>query len=177
VRPFLSDARACSAQAQRWLFLIEGALTAFFPLVTFYLLPATPRRAWWLTPSQKAALLGGLAADNTACVSACVRALPSQAGPQLHRGPRGEGHSDQQPARLLDQPYRPPLPLELAHQRVRPHWPFESLRKVKLCQILHERPPLLYTSRDCRLQLHADSCAAVHRPAVRPMASARRFWP
>lgn len=39
--------------AWRWLFIIEGAISLFFGLVTWLSFPAKPQTAWFLTPEEK----------------------------------------------------------------------------------------------------------------------------
>ena len=50
------------------IFLLEGGATSIMALLTFWLVPRSPSTAWWLSPAQRAALLAGLEADNSAYV-------------------------------------------------------------------------------------------------------------
>lgn len=47
----LDDVRGISGW--RWLFILEGAVTAFVAILGFFLLPNTPLTTWWLTDSEK----------------------------------------------------------------------------------------------------------------------------
>ena len=50
--------------------MIEGAATVGVAILTFWLMPRSPTTAWWLSETQRAALLAGLQDDNTAYVEA-----------------------------------------------------------------------------------------------------------
>ena len=50
------------------IFWLEGGATSIMALLTCWLVPRSPSTAWWLSPAQRAALLAGLEADNSAYV-------------------------------------------------------------------------------------------------------------
>ena len=48
----------------RWIFIIEGAVTAFLAIFFFFLLPDFPENSKWTTPEQRAYICKRLAADQ-----------------------------------------------------------------------------------------------------------------
>lgn len=70
----------------RWLFLLEGAPAVILGMIAFFLLPAGPSSASWLTGEERAAIAGRLARDQAA-EAAALASRPASIWRQLASRP------------------------------------------------------------------------------------------